>query len=228
MLELILAAAFLLASHFGIASTGLRPLLIARLGTGTYLGVYSALALAAFAWLILAYTQAPLVILWTPPPLAAWIPVLVLPFAILLLVGGLTTPNPTAVGASAAKKEIAQPSGVLRITRHPVMWSFALWGLSHMVANGELAAWILFATVVALALIGTQLIDARYQQRLGHVWQLFATSTSNLPFGAIVGGRQRLVLREIGAWRLIQALGVYVILILIHPWMFGASPLPPH
>lgn len=122
--KLTLAAIFLLASHLGISSTGLRPWLIQRLGTGLYLGTYSLLGLAAIFWLINAYNRADVVPLWST---SAWPPLLIMPIAFLLIVGGLTTPNPTIAGKAFVDNKIDPPIGMLRITRHPTMWAFGLW-----------------------------------------------------------------------------------------------------
>lgn len=104
------------------------------------------------------------------------------------------------------------------------MWAFGLWALSHIVANGDLASLLLFGSLAALALIGTALIDARYRARLSAQWPDFAKQTSNLPFAAIAAGRQELRLQEIGWWRPALALGLYVLLLVAHPWLFAASP----
>ena len=223
--ELVLAATFLLASHFGISSTGLRPWLIQRLGAGLYLGGYSLIALAAFAWLISAYSRADTVLLWSAGSLQPWLPLLIMPFALLFLVGGLTTANPTIAGKAFVDNKIDPPTGVLRITRHPTMWAFALWAISHLVVNGDLASVVLFGTIAALALIGTMLIDARYRERLAAVWVSFADQTSSVPFAAILAGRQNFDLAEIGWWRIALALGLYIVLLLLHAWLFGVSPL---
>ena len=221
--ELVLASAFLLASHFGISSTGLRPWLIQRLGAGPYLGAYSVLALIAIFWLASAYNRADTVVLWSPSPWQALVPLVIMPIALLLLVGALTTANPTIVGRALVSKKIDPPEGVLRITRHPTMWAFGLWALSHLTANGDLASLVLFGTIAALALIGTLLIDARYRERLGTLWQPFSDQTSNLPFAAIMTGRQKLDLGEIGWWRAAAALGLFVVLLALHSLIFGVS-----
>ncbi len=222
--ELALAAFFVLASHFGLSSTGLRPWLIQRLGAGFYLGFYTLLALAAFFWLSTAYSRADLVPLWQASPWQAWLTIVIMPAALFLLVGGLTTPNPTIAGKAFIDDRIGAPTGVLRITRHPTMWAFGLWALCHLIANGDLASLILFGTIAALALIGTVLIDRRYRERLGPIWTDFAGQTSNLPFGAIFAGRQRLNVAEIGWWRAALALGLYTLLLALHPWILGVSP----
>src|SRR5262249_61865645 len=94
MISLALAAMCLPLSHFLIASTRLRGLLVHRFGEHRYLASYSMLTLAAFAWLIVAYLRAPTLILWATPP---WLAALLLPVSLVgsvLMVAGLSTPNP--------------------------------------------------------------------------------------------------------------------------------------
>ncbi len=216
----------MLASHFGISSTPLRPWLVARLGERAYLALYSLIALAAIVWLVRAYARAPYVELW---PVTAWtaaVPLIVMPFALVLAVAGLSTANPTAVGAPAETLQGARPvHGVFRITRHPFQWAVVLWAVAHLIANGDLAGLILFGALGALALIGTFLIDRKYERRRGADWQAFAAASSNLPFAAIAAGRQHLVLAEIGGWRLLLGLALYLLLLAVHPFLFGAAPL---
>ena len=80
MISLALAAMFLPLSHFLIASTRLRGLLVHRFGERRYLASYSTLTLAAFAWLIVAYLRAPTLILWATPP---WLAALLLPVGLV-------------------------------------------------------------------------------------------------------------------------------------------------
>ena len=115
--------------------------------------------------------------------------------------------------------------GIFRVTRHPFQWSVVLWAAVHLIANGDLAGVILFGAFGALGLIGTCLIDRKYAARRGADWQAFAAASSNLPFAAIVAGRQRFVFAEIGWWRVILGLAVYLVLLAVHPWLFGAAPL---
>jgi uncharacterized membrane protein len=221
---LVLAAAFLLASHYGISSTPLRPWLIARIGERPYLALYSLVAFGALAWLILAYRGAPYIEVWPLTTWAAWLPLIVMPFALLLVVCGLSTLNPTAVGAPDTLDQSEPVRGILRITRHPFMWGVTLWALAHLVPNGTAAAVVLFGTLAVLALLGTLMIDQKFATRRGAQWQRFAAASSNLPFAAILAGRQHLVLAEIGWLRIGVALALYVALLAIHPWLFGVSP----
>ena len=225
MTELIAAAAFLLASHYGISSTPLRGWLVARLGERAYLGLYSLIALGAIVWVIAAYARAPYIELWPTPGWLAWVPLIVMPFALVLAVSGLSTLNPTAVGAPDTLDRAEPVRGIFRVTRHPFMWSVGLWAGAHIIANGDLAGLVLFATFGTLALLGTLLIDRKFAARRGADWQRFAAASSNLPFAAILVGRQRFVFAEIGWWRIALALVVYVALLGAHPWLFGASPI---
>src|SRR3546814_16088863 len=83
--------------------------------------------------------------------------------------------------------------GILAITRHPVMWAFALWALAHVPANGTAADLILFGSIAILALVGTLTIDAKKRRPWGEAeWARFAGPTSNLPFAALLAARARL------------------------------------
>jgi uncharacterized membrane protein len=233
----VAAGLFLLLSHFGLSSTPLRGWLVARIGEGPYRGLYSLLAALAFWWLAAAYNAAPLVPLWFPASWQAWVPLLLVPVALLMVVAGLSTPNPSAVGqervlVGKGQGEVpAQPGrdpvrGILRITRNPFLWGVGLWALAHMVPNGDAAALILFGSLAALALLGSVLIDRKMAGRLGPPWANYAARTSNLPFAAILAGRQTLAWREIGWWRPALALLLYVVFLHLHLWVFGVPPLP--
>lgn len=92
--------------------------------------------------------------------------------------------------------------------------------------NGEPAALVLFGAMLALALFGTVSIDAKRRRALGAVYNAFVGQTSNVPFAAILAGRQTLKLGEIGAWRLLAAVAVWAALALGHPHLFGVAALP--
>lgn len=224
--QVALAGLFLLASHFGVSSTGLRPWLVARLGQGLYLGLYSLVAAVGFWWLVAAYRAAPVLVVWDYAPWQSWVPVLVNPFAFLLIVASLSQRNPTSVGQAGALDRAESAFGILRVTRNPFLWGVTLWALAHMVPNGEAAALLLFGTLALLAGLGSVLLDARLARSGGEGWARFADVTSNLPFAAIVAGRQRLVAREIGLLRLGAALLLYGGILHAHASLFGVSALP--
>jgi uncharacterized membrane protein len=226
MIELAVAAFLFLVGHFGVSSTPLRPLLRARLGGRLYDALYSVTALTLLAWTVSAYARAPFVAVWEPGQWTRTVPILVMPFALLALVGGVSQPNATAVAAPAAARA-ATPRGVFALTRHPVMWGMALWALSHLLANGDAASMILFGALAFLALAGTKAIEARKRREWsGDEWTRFAAQSSNLPFAAIAAGRAGFHFADLGWWRVGLALALHALLIGAHPYLIGVAVIP--
>lgn len=219
-----IASGVFVATHFGISSTPLRPLLIGRLGVWPYRLVYSVIASAALAWMIYAYIQAPHQALWSAPRAVRLLPLVVMPFALVGMVMAYAKPPPTAWQYSERTGKSFQAVGVQRITRHPLMWSTGLWALAHMAASGRLAALLFFGGFAVLALVGTVLIDRRRAASMGKDWEGYAAQTSNLPLAAIVGGRNKMVWREL-KWRHVAlGLGLYAVFPLAHERLFGVTP----
>jgi uncharacterized membrane protein len=92
--------------------------------------------------------------------------------------------------------------------------------------DGDRAGLVLFGTMLVLALLGTMSIDAKRKRVLGPKWEGFAARTSNVPFAAILSGRQKLSVGEIGLWRLALAVALWAGIAWAHPWLFGARALP--
>lgn len=217
---LALACAVFLALHV-LPSTPLRGALLARLGEGPYTGLFSLATLAAIVWMALAYRAAPYTPLW---PGLRWLPLAVMPLSFILIACGVLTPNPTAV---AAGKLLARPEparGIIRVTRHPVMWGIMLWAAAHVLARGELKATLFFGSFLVLAAAGTRLQDLRKAKAHGDDWKRFAALTSNLPFAAIARGRNRFAAGEIGLVRVAFGLLLYGGFLVAHPWLFGVRP----
>lgn len=224
MTILVLAVLFFLALHVLVAGTRLRQAIIERIGTGPYLGAFSLLSLIGIWWMIAGYRRAPLVLLWQPPPGGRVLAFVLTLLGFLLVVVGVTTPSPTAVGGEQQLEQAEPARGVLRVTRHPFLWGIASWAFAHLVVNGDLASVLLFGTFLALALLGPTLIDRRRAR--AHGWERFAAVTSSVPFAAIAAGRNRLRLDELGAWRVGLALIAFGVLLGLHARLFGASPFP--
>jgi len=217
---LALAVLAFVGGHFVLSSPPLRRPLAGALGERAFAGAYSALMLAAFVWTVAAFRAAPYVPLWELPRGARMIPVLVMPFACLLFVGSVTVRNPTMVMGAVA----ADPApGMIKVTRHPMLWAFGLWALAHLVVNGEAAALLLFGGIAVLALAGTLAIDAKLRARDSQGFARLAAVTSNLPLAALVAGRSRLRFADIGWWRLALAALLYVALIFAHPLLSGRT-----
>jgi uncharacterized membrane protein len=211
MTSLALAASFLLLSHFLIASTRLRGQLVRRLGEERYLASYSALTLVIFVWLVVAYLRAPALVLWTPP---GWVTAGLLPFALLgsvLIAAGLSTPNPIIVRKGRLFDQPDLVRGILRVSRNPFFWGVGLLSLAQMIMLGEVAALLTFGSIAFLGIVGSFVLDAKKALQHREGWRAFATATSNVPFLAIIRGRQHLSLREIGPRRMASGFGVLLI-----------------
>jgi len=222
MAMLVFAAAVFLATHY-VSSTPLRSGLVAMVGEKAYLGLYSLVSFAAIAWMIWAYVKAPYERLWVGDEFKVWVIVL-MPISLISIIAGGMTRNPSAVRQENMLSSMGEPRGILRITRHPVQWGIALWALLHLIARGDIASVIFFGGFALLAISGSMLIDARKNRTLGAEWQRFASVTSNIPFGAIVQGRNQFRFEEIGWKKVLIGLGVYFVFIFLHPYLFGARP----
>jgi uncharacterized membrane protein len=220
--KLLIATAAFLATHY-VASTPLRARLVTTLGNNGYLVLYSAAAVATLVAMIHAYYRAPFIGLWYVPGLR-YAPLFVMPLAMILLACGLMTRNPAAVGQEGVLKTEQPVRGILRVTRHPVMWSIVLWAASHILVRGDAASVVFFGSFLGLAVSGTVLIDRRKRIALGADWGHFAAATSNIPFGAIMAGRNRFSAGEIGWSRLAAGLALYALVLWLHPLLFGARP----
>ncbi len=230
MTSLTAAAAVFILIHLLISGTRLRDVLVRRMGEGPYMGLFSLASVAALAWLGFAYAgardEAWNVAYWGLTPGGRHLQLSLQVVAFLFIVLGLATPNPTSVRQEGVLEREDAVKGILRITRHPFLWGVAIWAAGHLIVNGDRASLILFGSMLVLALFGTASIDAKRRRVLGDRWSGFAARTSNIPFAAILTGRQKLRLGEIGVIKPIIALAVYAALLFAHPYLFGVPALP--
>ena len=225
MLSLVLGAVFFAGIHLGVAGTSIRDRAVAALGQGRYRATFSIASAAGLLWLVGAYRAAPYIATWGVPEWWKPFAILLMLPAFLLVVVGLTTPNPTSVGQEARLAE--PPRGILRVTRHPFLTGVGLWSIVHLIADGDLASLIFFACFAVVAGAGTASIDAKRRRLLGAAaWEPFAAQTSIMPFAAILARRNQLRLREIGTWRCVAAIVAYALMLGAHAHIIGVSPFP--
>jgi uncharacterized membrane protein len=231
MLNLMAAAAFFVLIHLAVSGTRARDALVGRIGPGPYMGLFSLLSVAGLAWLGFAFAgtrdSADALPFWGMSPVTHGLQFLLQLVAVLFIVIGLATPNPTSVRQETVLDGPEPVRGMLRITRHPFLWGVALWAFGHLLVNGDPPSLVLFGSLLLLALFGTASIDAKRRRALGSKWNAFAAQTSNIPFLAVIQGRQPLGLglAEIGAWRVLAAVVVWIGLMLAHPFLFGVGVL---
>ena len=210
MTLLVAATLVFLATHF-VPSTPLRPALVRAMGEWPYRGLYSLVAFITLAWMIWAYAQTPRELLFT-----GWLnaPYVVMPVVFILIACGYWR-NPTMVGADKLLKSEDPARGMIRITRHPLMWGIMLWAAAHIAARGDTRSLVFFGGFLLLAALGTLLMDAR--KKSDPDWPRFAALTSNIPFVAIAQGRNRIRWREIGWLRPALGLAAFFLVLLVHP-----------
>lgn len=216
-LTLILATLVFLGLHI-LPSTPLRREVVSRVGESAYLGLFTLASLAGLAWMAYEYSRAPFEGLW---PGLRFVPLLLVPPAFVLLACGVLSSNPALLGQADALKREVPARGIIRVTRHPVMWGIMLWAFAHILAVGSLQAVVFFGGLLLLAGAGTTMQDARKATQLGEDWTRYASITSNVPFLAVAQGRNRVVWREIGAWQPALGLAAFVAVLFLHGWLFG-------
>jgi uncharacterized membrane protein len=221
MTLLILAAALWVFVHVGISGTSLRDAVVARLGEGRFMLAFSIASVVSITLLVLAWQNAETTFLWSAPAWLRWVlAILMLPAFVLFMASHKR--NPTAVGNKGLGEE---PRGIQRVTRHPMLISFAIWALMHVIGNGDTASLVFFGAFLVTAVAGMPSIDAKLARRHGAAWEGFAAKTSILPFGAILAGRNRLVLAEIGWMPPVIGFVLWAALLHFHRGIFGVPAL---
>lgn len=184
---LIVTAILFVGSHL-VLSHPLRAPLADRMGDRPFQIVYSIVAIATFILLVQAWRGMP-----PEPPLWAvgdglWmLASLIVLFASVLFMGSLIG-NPALPAPNAAFAAQAAPRGVYAITRHPMMWGFALWAIAHVMVMPTPAQIILSATILFLALAGSAGQDAKKARLMGDSWRHWAARTSFVPFARQITG----------------------------------------
>jgi uncharacterized membrane protein len=213
----ITGAILFVGTHF-LLSHPLRAPLVARVGERGFQIVYSVVAIATFILLVRAYQAMPAELpLWAVGDgLWALASLLVL-LASILFMGSLIG-NPALAMPGAEASAAAPARGVFAITRHPMMWGFALWAAAHMLVVPMVSQMILCGALILLALGGSRAQDAKKARLMGAAWQDWAARTVFIPFGGQLSRR----LRWGDAMPRPHALFGGVVLWLVATWAHGA------
>jgi uncharacterized membrane protein len=210
--HLALAAAAFVGTHF-LLSHPFRAPIAGRVGTSAFQGIYSVVALVTFGWMVWVYRglgdQQPL---WNAGDALWWAATILMWVASILFVGSFAG-NPALPGAPA----VAAPRGTLAITRHPMMWSFAIWAVVHLAVIATPKAVILDLAILILAIGGSVGQDSKKRKLMGERWHEWTAQTGFIPFSrgiahpgavALIGGTLLFVLATwahpmpAGFWRL--------------------------
>jgi uncharacterized membrane protein len=195
----IVAAAAFVGSHF-ILSHPLRKPIVDAVGATVFLGIYSVVAAATLGWLVVAYRAASAGAPLWPVGDGVWAAAtVVMLLASILLMGSLVR-NPALPNPGSPAPIPAEARGVYAITRHPMMWSFALWGLCHIAVYPLAANIVVAAAMIVLALAGAALQDRKKAVLQPDTWPAWQGKTSYWPFAAILSGKARLGGFGMHAW----------------------------
>ncbi len=181
--SLFSACVLFVGTHFLMSHT-LRSRMVTAFGENGFQVVYSLVSLATFGWMIWALRGAPESdYLWLPND-GIWIAasVLTLLAAIFFcgsMFGNPALPNPDAdAGRALAAKS---PAGMFLVTRHPMMWSFALWGIAHILVAPRTDNFIFVGSIIFLALAGAKAQEFKKVTMLGAGWTSWQSRTSFWP-----------------------------------------------
>jgi uncharacterized membrane protein len=180
--SLIAANVAFVGSHFALSHPFRAPL-VRLAGEKGFLGLYSLVSLATFAWIVIAFravdpggAQA-----WNGSGTAPWIVASVLTVLAAVLFIGSLRGNPAMPDTAINVVTAAKPTGAFAVTRHPMMWGFALWALAHLIAAPNARTGITAGAMGVFALLGAHLQDRKKEALLGGAWQGWEAQTSYWP-----------------------------------------------
>ena len=179
MLELIAANAAFVGTHFAM-SHPLRPMMAKALGETGFSVAYSIVSFATLAWVYVAFTAAPSADLGRSGD-TGWIIATALTLPAMILLAGSLLGNPALPTPMAQDQARAEPKGVFTVTRHPMMWGFGLWALSHIVLFWSTRTMITAFAMGFLALVGAKMQDRKKRALMGEAWREWEAKTSYWP-----------------------------------------------
>ena len=219
LVEFIAAFAVFFVGHSVPVRPRIRAHVVSMLGSRGFTLAYSALSLVVLAWLIGAAGRAPFVPLWTWAPWQNGVTLAAMAVVCGLLALALGRPNPFSFGGVSDDAFDPRRPGVVRLTRHPLLLALAIWAFAHIVPNGDLAHVILFGAFGLFALFGQRIIDRRKRAQMGPLWDSLRSEIGRTRVFDSIAGTPSLMVR------IVVAVILYSGLVLLHPLLFGVSPL---
>ncbi|MCU0729881.1 MAG: NnrU family protein [Sphingopyxis sp.] len=215
MQTLIIACLSFVGSHL-LLSHPLRAPLVRIVGEKVFALLYSVIALATLFWVWRAFVAAPAgapawmvgAFGWGVASAAMWL-------ATVLLVGSFAN-NPALPAPYARAAAMRNPAGVFAITRHPMMWSFAIWAVVHIAIWPTPENAVLATAILALALIGAAGQDRKKAVAMGDAWRGWCRRTAFFPFAGQIGGRVPLGAIWPGWAIIVVATGIWLVLTWAH------------
>jgi uncharacterized membrane protein len=181
--SLITACVAFVGSHF-LMSHPLRAKMVSAFGAGGFRAIYPLVSLATMGWMIWSFRQAPTgAMFWAVTDIiwaaASLLTLLAAVFFCGSLIRNPAFPNPDA---NASRTLAARsPSGMFLVTRHPMMWSFVLWGFAHILVAPRTDNFIFIGGIIFLALVGAWAQERKKIATLGDGWRSWQARTSYWP-----------------------------------------------
>ncbi len=226
MTQLAIAALVFVALHL-LPALKTREWVISRIGDPAYMGLFSLASTLGFAWMIYAYRNAPASLpLYETGPGLKWFTVVMMLIPFIFVISGTTSRNPSSMLGKDALKTPYRWTGIFAITRHPVMWAIAIWACLHLANRPDATSALLFVPLGILAIAGSLRQEIRKREEFGDDWDTFASQTSFVPFAGILSGKAKLQLRDLGPWKIVTAVGFWIVVLAFHQAIIGVSPIP--
>lgn len=179
LITLAAANVAFVGSHFAM-SHPLRSTMVRAMGAGGFQICYTVASFATLAWVYFAFITAPAADLHGSGEVG-WIAATLITWPAMILLAGSLVGNPALPTPQAEAQARAEPKGVFIVTRHPMMWSFGLWALSHLLLFWSVRTMITAAAMGVLALVGARLQDGKKQATMGEAWAEWESRTSYWP-----------------------------------------------
>ena len=176
---LVAANISFVGTHFAM-SHPLRTPMVGALGEKGFSLAYTMVSFATLAWVYFAFIAAP------PADLpgsgaAGWIAATIITLPAMILLAGSFIGNPALPTPMAEAQARAEPGGVFKVTRHPMMWAIGLWAASHIILFWSTRTLITALAMGVLALVGAKMQDAKKQTLMGAAWAEWERKTSYWP-----------------------------------------------
>lgn len=124
-----------LAHLFPSAMSGTRAKVIAKIGNNTYRGLFALVIVASLVMIVFGWKSAVTTHVYVPPLFGSPLPALLILIAFILMVAAQTRTN------------------IRRVIRHPQLTGVAIWGIAHLLINGDSRSVTLFSAMTVWSIL---------------------------------------------------------------------------
>ena len=134
MLTYLIIGLLIFFTVHAVPNLNIKNTLIQKLGPNGYKGLFTLISLIGLGLIIYGKAYSDFESIWNPPAVSRYATLSIMLFADLMLAISLI------------------PNNFRRRIRHPLLIGVLLWGLAHLISNGDLASILLFASFLIFAL----------------------------------------------------------------------------